>query len=283
MSPKVVVSSRSLQILVPYLGKNSTPSWWRLLQPSGKAATSWTLNISVSPKVVVCRSLQVLVQYLGKKTRRLPDEDCYSHQVKLLPAGRWTFLLSRSLQILASVLGRGKTRRLPDEDCYSHQVKLLPAGRWTFLLSRSLQILVSTSVLGGKNSTPSWWRLLQPSGKAATSWALNISFVQILANFGSVLGGKNSTPSWWRLLQPSGKAATSWALNISFVQILANFDSILGEKNRRLPDEDCYSHQVKLLPAGRWTFLLSRSLQILVQYLGEKLDAFLMKTATAIR
>ena len=36
-----------------------------------------------------------------------------------------------------------------------------------------------------------------------------------------------------------------------FVQIFANFGSVLGEKTRRLPDEDCYSHQVKLLPAGR--------------------------------
>ena len=90
--------------------------------------------------------------------------------------------------------------------------------------------------------------------------------------------------------QPSGKAATSWALNMSVspkVVLSTNFFSILGGKNRRLPDEDCYSHQLKLLPAGPLNIsvspkvVLSTNLCSILK--GKKPDAFPMKTATAIR
>ena len=147
---------------------------------------------------------------LGGKTRRLPDEDCYSHQVKLLPAGVEHVSVTKSgfvYKFLFNILG-GKNRRLPDEDCYNHQVKLLPAG--------PLNISVSPKVV-----------------------------------------------------------------------LSTNFSSILWGKTRRLPDEDCYSHWFKLLyQLGVENCSVTKSgfvNKFLFNTWGKKTDAFLMKTATAIR
>ena len=136
-SPEKILSRSFFKFWLSTEGKKSTPSWCRLLQPSGKAATSWGLKLSVSPKVVLSTFfLKIWLSNEGKN-RRLLDVDCCSHQVKLLPAGRWKF------------------------QCHQKWLCLDLFKIWLNTLR--------------KNSMPSWCRLLQPSAKAATSWVLNIS------------------------------------------------------------------------------------------------------------